>query len=235
MHRALPKLAALSVLTAGAVLFSGGTAFADTPVDEPESFTSMFTVMATPDTVVGMDDQPAPGEPGATGTFNYRINSDENVICYDLTLTGVTGEYQSPAKTATHIHEAASGTSGPPRIAFPNPEGDGETRTSSGCLEGPFTTGVMADGQDTGTGFSVREIEENPSAFFGDTHTADYTAGAVRGQLMAVPMGGVETGAGATAGATGSGDVAPAALGAGALIAAAAAGAVAYRRRGTSS
>jgi hypothetical protein len=53
--------------------------------------------------------------------------------------------------------------------------------------------------------------EENPAAFFGDTHTAEYSAGAVRGQLMAVPMGGVETGGGATAGV------------------------VAYRRRGTSS
>lgn len=229
MRRALPKLATLSVLTAGAVLFSGGTALADTPVDEPDSFTSMFTVMATPDMVVGMNNQPAPGQPGATGTFNYRINSDEDVICYDLTLNGITGEYQSPARTATHIHEAAEGASGPPRIAFPNPEGDGETRTSSGCLQGPFTTGVMANGQDTGTGFTVREIEENPSAFFGDTHTAEYSAGAVRGQLMAVPMGGVETGAGATE--AGTTDAAPAALGAGALVAAAAAGAFALRRR----
>ncbi|MEJ2885435.1 CHRD domain-containing protein [Actinomycetospora aeridis] len=229
MRRALPKLAALSVLTAGAVLFSGGTALADTPVDEPDSFTSMFTVMATPDTVIGTNGQPAPGQPGATGTFNYRINSDEDVICYDLTLNGITGEYQSPARTATHIHEAAEGAAGPPRIAFPNPEGEGDTRTSSGCLQGPFTTGVMANGQDTGTGFTVRQIEENPSAFFGDTHTAEYSAGAVRGQLMAVPMGGVETGAGATE--AGSTDAAPAALGAGALVAAAAAGAFALRRR----
>ncbi|MEJ2864230.1 CHRD domain-containing protein [Actinomycetospora flava] len=229
MRRALPKLAALSVLTAGAVLFSGGTALADTPVDEPDSFTSMFTVMATPDTVIGNNGQPAPGQPGATGTFNYRINSDEDVICYDLTLNGITGEYQSPARTATHIHEAAEGAAGPPRIAFPNPEGEGDTRTSSGCLQGPFTTGVMANGQDTGTGFTVRQIEENPSAFFGDTHTADYTAGAVRGQLMPVPMGGVETGAG------GSDETAPAALGAGALVAAAAAGAFALRRRASRS
>jgi hypothetical protein len=95
----------------------------------------------------------------------------------------------------------------------------------------------MANGQDTGTGFTVREIEENPSAFFGDSHTAEYTAGAVRGQLRAVPMGGVETGAGGTeAGATTAAtDVAPAALGTGALVAAAAAGVVAHRRRGSRS
>ena len=239
MRRALPKIAALSVLTAGAVLLGGGTALADTPVDEPESFTSMFTAMATPDMVIGMNGQPAPGQPGATGTFNYRINSDEDVICYDLTLSGVTGEYMSPARTATHIHQAAEGAAGPPRIALPNPEGDGETRTSSGCLQGPFTTGVMANGQDTGTGFTVKQIEENPSAFFGDSHTAQYTAGVVRGQLMAVPMGGVETGAGgattAATDTTDTTDVAPVALGAAALVAVAAAGVVANRRRGTRS
>ncbi|MBW0106396.1 CHRD domain-containing protein [Pseudonocardia sp. KRD-291] len=187
----------------------------------------MFTAMATPDMVIGTDNQPAPGQPGATGTFNYRINSDQEVICYDLTLQGVQGDYKSPAKTATHIHEAQPGMAGPPRIAFPNPAGDGDTRTSSGCLQGPFTTGVMANGQDSGTGFSLKEIEADPSAFFGDTHTADFTAGAVRGQLTEVPMGGVETGAGAT----GAGDTgATVALGAAGLLAAAGVGAVAVRR-----
>ncbi|PVZ14846.1 CHRD domain-containing protein [Actinomycetospora cinnamomea] len=233
MRRA-PRLAALSVLTAGALTLSGGAAYAaDTGVDEPATFTSMFTVMATPDAVVGMQDQPAPGQPGASGTFNYRINSDEEIICYDLTLRGVTGEYRSPARTATHIHEARSGTSGPPRLAFPDPEGDGETRTSSGCLQGPFTTGVTANGQDTGAGFSLREIEQDPAAFFGDTHTAEYTAGAVRGQLTPVPMGGVETGAGATA--DDRVEAGPAvALGAGAL-AALGAGVAVLRRRGARS
>ncbi|MEJ2868807.1 CHRD domain-containing protein [Actinomycetospora sp. OC33-EN08] len=227
MRRTPVRLAALSAVTVGALALSGGTALAqDGQVDEPSSFTSMFTVMATPDMVIGQNNQPAPGEPGATGTFDYRINSDEEVICYDLRLEGVTGEYQSPARTATHIHEAASGVSGPPRIAFPNPEGDGEVRTSSGCLKGPFTTGVMANGQDSGTGFSLKQIEANPSAFFGDTHTAGYTAGTVRGQLTPVPMGGVETGAGGAD----AGDAAPIALGAAAVLATGAAGAVAYRR-----
>nr|WP_218891172.1 CHRD domain-containing protein [Actinomycetospora corticicola] len=216
----------MSALTVGALALSGGAALAqDGQVDEPSSFTSMFTVMATPDTVIGQNGQPAPGQPGATGTFDYRINSDEEVICYDLRLSGVTGEYQSPARTATHIHEAAAGASGPPRVAFPNPQGDGEVRTSSGCLQGPFTTGVMANGQDSGTGFSLKQIEANPAAFFGDTHTADFTAGTVRGQLTPVPMGGVETGAGG-----GDDSAAPIALGAAAIVAAGAAGAVAYRR-----
>ena len=124
-------------------------------------------------------------------------------------LEGVTGEYQSPARTATHIHEAEAGSAGPPRLAFPNPTGDDWKRTSFGCLQGPFTTGLNGTNgrelshqthlrlskvyyadefslsylEDTGTGFSLTEIEANPSGFFADVHTATYVAGAVRGQL----------------------------------------------------
>ncbi|OZM79379.1 hypothetical protein CFP66_26140 [Pseudonocardia sp. MH-G8] len=163
----------------------------------------MFTAMAGPDTVVGPDG-PAPGEAGATGTFDLRINSDEEIICYEITLDGVTPPYQSPARTATHVHEAAEGAAGPPRLAFPNPEDDGNgAMRSDGCLQGPFTTGVLAEGTDTGEGFSLKEIEADPAAFFADTHTSAFTAGAVRGQLTRVPMGGVDTGAGAAAGDTG--------------------------------
>lgn len=60
----------------------------------------------------------------------------------DGSLTGVTGDYQSPAATATHIHESAFGQFGPPRLAFPNPTGEGDRRTSVGCLKGPFRTGL---------------------------------------------------------------------------------------------
>ncbi|WP_072313907.1 CHRD domain-containing protein [Agrococcus sp. Marseille-P2731] len=176
-------------------------AHAATEVEEPAEFTSAFTVMATPDQVINADGEVAPGQEGATGTFMFRINSELDVICYDITLEGVSGDYQSPADTATHIHEAAKGEPGPPRIAFPNPEPIGEgPRTSSGCMEGPFTTGVEADnGMDTGEGFTLAQIEADPAAFTGDSHTVDFAAGVVRGQLTEVPLGGVDTGAGGTA------------------------------------
>lgn len=89
----------------------------------------------------------------------------------------------SPATTATHIHEAAKGKAGPPRIAFPNPVGDDVKRSTAGCLTGPFTTGVMVEGKDTGTGFAVKQIEENPAGFFTDSHTVLFPTGVVRGQL----------------------------------------------------
>lgn len=204
-------------------------AAAETVVDRPDSFTSSYTVAATPDQVVGPDGALAPGEPGAMGTFNFMINSDSEIICYDITLNGVTPPYESGAKTATHIHEAAAGESGPPRLAFPNPEGDG-VLTSSGCLQGPFTTGLEGDdGVDTGEGFSLKEIEANPAGFSADTHTSTYVPGAVRGQLTLLPAGGADTGV-AMSPADEAGAALPLTLGA---VGAVAVGAVMVARSGT--
>ncbi|MFE1644419.1 CHRD domain-containing protein [Microbacterium sp. P01] len=217
-----------AVATVGVLAFAA-PAHAETEVEEPASFTSAFTVMATPDQVVNTDGVATAGEEGATGTFTFRINSDLEIICYDITLDGVTGDYQSPAKTATHIHQAVAGKPGPPRIAFPNPSpvGDGP-RTSSGCLQGPFTTGVLANGVDTGEGFSLAQIEADAAGFAADSHTASFSAGVVRGQLTSVPVGGVDTGAG---GAAGQWDAAGVTIGALALAGVAAVGGVVLHRR----
>lgn len=198
------RLGAGAAAASAALLLAGGLPASadDDPVDEPDTFTSMFTSNATPDAVLNPDGVVTPGEPGASGRFDYRINSAEEIICWDITLNGVTPPYQSMARTATHIHESPAGESGPPRLAFPNPEdaGDGTLR-SSGCMQGPFTTGIEVDGADTGSGFSLAQIEADPAGFATDTHTSAFVAGAVRGQLSAVPMGGVDTGGGGMAGA----------------------------------
>ncbi|KAK5057480.1 hypothetical protein LTR84_011480 [Exophiala bonariae] len=163
----------------GGFVGSKGAAF-------PFYFTSTYAVIATPDQVIN-GTVATPGEPGAVGIYNYGINSDLEVICYNITLGGVTGNYQSAAKTATHIHQAVKGASGPPRIALPNPLpiSDDPTviRRSVGCLTGPFTTGILANGTDTGAGFSLKQIEANPAGFFTDAHTVKYVPGVVRGQL----------------------------------------------------
>lgn len=81
----------------------------------PFVFTSTYNVKATPDQVVDAQNQKTGGLEGCTGTFNYGINSHENVICYNITIRGFRGNYQSPARTATHIHEGDRGRAGPPR------------------------------------------------------------------------------------------------------------------------
>lgn len=222
------RVAAATGLAAASAFMTAGPASAETEVDRPDSFTSAFTSMATPDTIINTDGDSVPGEEGATGTFTFMINSDEEIICYDITLDGVTPPYESMAKTATHVHEAAAGSSGPPRLAFPDPTQDGDVLRSEGCLKGPFTTGLEGDdGNDTGQGFTLSQIEANPAGFSADTHTADFVPGAVRGQLTPIPVGGVDTGMGGTSEA---GSIAgPVALAAG--LGLAAAGAVALRRR----
>jgi hypothetical protein len=122
--------------------------------------------------------------PSATFVNPFPLSTNiSNNKQQNITLLNVAGVYQSPAATATHIHQAARGASGPPRLAFPNPVGDDKRRVSVGCLIGPFTTGLVQNGADTGVGFKVKQIEENPAGFFADSHTTLFSLGVVRGQL----------------------------------------------------
>lgn len=122
------------------------------------------------------------------GYYAFGINADQDLICWNIKLCGFRGEYSSPARTATHVHESAQGRSGPPRLAFPNPVGDEDEAVSLGCMIGPFTTGLndTTTGIDTGVGFMVRQIEEDPEAFNADVHSTLAVPGAVRGQFPGV-------------------------------------------------
>merc|ERR1712048_173903 len=88
-------------------------------MDGPFEFTSTYSVVATPDQVVDSNNNPTGGLAGAKGLYEYGINSKEDYICWNIVLENFRGDYQSPADTATHIHEAPKGKSGPPRLAFP--------------------------------------------------------------------------------------------------------------------
>ncbi|MEU3307767.1 CHRD domain-containing protein [Nocardiopsis sp. NPDC006832] len=194
--------------TGGTEETEGSEGGGEQEVQEPETFTSEFTVDATPDMVVDAENQPVDGEEGATGTFGLRLNSDEEIICYDIEFSGVTEPFESSAETATHLHEAAEGEFGPPRVVFPDPQDQGDgTLVGSGCVQGPFTTGEedAEAGTDTGEGFTVAQIEESPEDFYVDTHTADYPDGAVRGQLPAEESGSEEGSGGGGEGSGGEG------------------------------
>ncbi|CAJ0551605.1 Ff.00g055840.m01.CDS01 [Fusarium sp. VM40] len=149
----------------------------------PFTFTSTYEITATPNQVVDAENKFTGGLKNSHGLFKYGINSHEDIICFNITLYGFRGEYESLANTATHIHEGVKGKAGPPRIAFPNPVGNDKFRNSVGCLKGPFRTGIKANGQDTGVGFTVAQIEKNPAKFFTDSHSSLAVPGAFRGQL----------------------------------------------------
>ncbi len=182
------SLRRLTLLCAAAlvpsVVWAVPAAADDASVPEPPTFTSTLTATMTPDQVVDDFGKPVPGQPGATGTFTLKLNSQQNIACYDITLTGVTQPYKSSARTATHLQEGKPGESGYPRMVFPDPQGPPSgPLTSKGCLQGPFTTGVVLARGDTGKGFTVAMLESNPADWFVDVHTEQFRTGAVRGQL----------------------------------------------------
>ena len=237
-HRSLRRRAggalALAAVPSALLLASTGIAPAWAQVGEPGTFTSAFRVTLTPEQVVDMTGAPTGGVAGATGTFDLRLNSDLQVLCYDVSLTGVEPPYASPAATSTHLHEGASGASGPPRLVFADPTGSGPTRTSSGCVSVPQDTGLTPTGtaMSTGAGFSLAEVEADPSAFYADAHNEAAAPGAVRGQLtaQALPVGGVDTGGGGLAD-DGTSPALPLAAAGGALAAAVVGLRLAHRRR----
>ncbi|KAI9799992.1 MAG: hypothetical protein M1833_003521 [Piccolia ochrophora] len=187
MQLIIPTL--LAVLSAGSTVVATPTYGHKSEHDKSKvnkpifDFAKTFFVTATPDQVVNNVSVSAPGEPGAIGYYRFGLQPETNTICYNITFLGVTGNYSSPALTATHIHESARGRSGPPRIAFPNPVGDDTRRISLGCITGPFKTGILVNGTDTGDGFEIQEILDNPTGFNADAHTTKYLPGVIRGQF----------------------------------------------------
>lgn len=151
----------------------------------PFTFTSTYHILADPSQVVNGSNAFTGGLAGASGVYDLGVNSEHDYVCFSIALSGFRGEYQSPAKTATHMHQAARGKSGLPRLAFPNPVVvvDGGVRYSRGCLSAPYTTGVVINGTDTGASFSAKQIEANPSMFFVDVHSSLAVPGAIRGQV----------------------------------------------------
>jgi hypothetical protein len=114
---------------------------------------------AMPVALTGEAESPA-GDPVATGTATFRMRKGQAQVCYQVATKNL-----APA-IAAHIHSGAAGASGPVVIPLTTPGADG---TSSGCAN---TTRSL-----------VNAILGNPSAYYANVHTAEFPAGAIRGQL----------------------------------------------------
>jgi hypothetical protein len=112
----------------------------------------------------GAAEKPNPGDPDGTGTALVLVNGEQNLICYDFSMTtGIT----LPA-AAAHIHNAGVDASGPVVVPFKNaPNAQG---TGRGCV-----TNVPAE--------IVSGILSTPGNYYVNVHTSDFGAGAIRGQL----------------------------------------------------
>ncbi|MDQ4124257.1 MAG: CHRD domain-containing protein [Actinomycetota bacterium] len=114
------------------------------------------TTLSTP--LIGSEERPGPGDPDGTGFIELTLNQGRGEICFEVTLTGV------GAATSGHIHKAAAGASGPVFVTLFGSEGPGAKCVSA-------------------TKAQIKEIRQNPTLFYVNIHTAEFPAGAVRGQL----------------------------------------------------
>ena len=99
------------------------------------------------------------GDPDGTGTALVRLNPGLGVVCYRLSGSNIL----LPA-TAAHIHR---GSTAAIVVGLSAPDASG---TAQGC-----TIGVARA--------LVKEILQDPSAFYVNVHTTDYPGGAIRGDL----------------------------------------------------
>jgi hypothetical protein len=104
---------------------------------------------------------PQPGPAGGSGSVDVVVNGDTGQVCYrNLTYQGI-GDV-----TMGHIHRGPAGVAGPVVVNLALMPG-----VMEGCVQGDAAV--------------VQEMEGDPGAFYVNLHTADFPAGAVRGQLRA--------------------------------------------------
>lgn len=115
-----------------------------------------FTIALT-----GAAEAPGPGDPDGSGTASITLNQGQGEVCFTLMVSDIA----LPA-TGAHIHEAPVGEPGPIVVPLTPPD---ESGTSSGCVSA-----------DAGL---IKDIRQNPSAYYVNVHSTEHRAGAVRGQL----------------------------------------------------
>jgi CHRD domain len=98
-----------------------------------------------------------------SGSASITLDPDTGEVCWDLTVESI------GAVAASHIHVGAEGESGGVVVPL---DVDGFEGTSEECAM-PDDTAVFAD------------VIANPAGFYVNIHTAEFSAGAIRGQLSA--------------------------------------------------
>ena len=91
------------------------------------------------------------------GDFSAELDAEKGTICYMLAVGDV-------EMTAAHIHQGKAGEDGPPVVTLENTGADAKT-----CTE--IDTALL------------RKIGGKPRNYYVNVHTADFPAGAIRGQL----------------------------------------------------
>jgi hypothetical protein len=112
-----------------------------------------------PVALTGNAETPA-GDPVATGTAEFHLRAGQGQVCYQIAAKNL------PAAVAAHIHRGAAGAAGPVVVPLTTPNATG---SSSGCA-------AVARAL-------VKAILAAPASYYVNVHTAEFPAGAIRGQL----------------------------------------------------
>ena len=114
--------------------------------------------------LAGVTEGDSPGDPDGSGSASIVIDVEAGTACWDLTAEGIEPVTQS------HIHIGAEGESGDVVVPL---DVDGFEGTSEGCIEPMEDAAVLQD------------IVDDPAGYYVNLHTADFPAGAIRGNLAA--------------------------------------------------
>jgi CHRD domain len=114
----------------------------------------------------GANEVPGPGDPDGRGRALVRLAGTR--ACFVLQWAGIA------APTAAHIHEGSRGEPGPVVVPFFQPG------TNAASL--PDTLSSVAGCVDVDRALA-RRIAAHPRDFYVNIHNADFTPGAIRGQL----------------------------------------------------
>jgi len=117
-------------------------------------------------TLSGANEIPGPGDPDGRGKAVVRLSG--TTACYLLEWSGI------GAPTAAHIHQGGAGVAGPVVVLFFQPG------TNAASL--PGTLSSVAGCVDVDPALAGR-IAASPRDWYVNIHTADFGAGAIRGQL----------------------------------------------------
>lgn len=98
------------------------------------------------------------GAPGGNGALRAEVNSETGDFCYTLYAE------KTSAPTMAHVHTGAEGTNGAPVITI-----DVTGKGSDMCIA------IEPE--------KLKPILANPAGYYVNIHTADFPAGAIRGQL----------------------------------------------------
>jgi Cu/Zn superoxide dismutase len=99
------------------------------------------------------------GDVGASGSATVTLNQGQGEVCFSISTQGLT----TPI-VAGHIHAGGPGVNGPVVVNF-----DWPTTNGAGCVD--------ADSD------LIKDIRQNPGAYYVNVHNPTVPSGAVRGQL----------------------------------------------------